>query len=264
MIKILHVWDLSGVACTIAKYQRKLGYTADVIKRAGFDPFGIMRFYQQRTIKTFYGGKFLKIAAKEAENYDIIHIHDLIRLVPLVKKQFPNKKIILHYHGSILRNTPKEKRKEAESKADKILLSTPDLTNYVEGIYLPNPVDTEHFSTRKIPVNNKALSLMTHNETKEILKKILKASGKSFEFEAISRQEKPVKYENMPNFLSNYEYLVDVKYINNEIVLAYSLLGLQALAVGLKVINHNLEVVKSLPEENRPEIVIKRIMSLYD
>lgn len=264
MVKILHVWDLSGVACTIAKNQRKLGHDSDVIKRAGFDRFGIMDFYEQKTIKTWYGNKFLKIASKEAENYDVIHIHDLIRLVPIIRKKYPRKKIILQYHGSVLRNNSPEQRKDAEEKADKIFVSTPDLTKYVDGTYVPNPVDTDHFSHRSIPKNNKALSIMTKNETEEKLRHLLESHKISLKFEAISRQENPIKYQDMPNFLANYEYFVDLKYIQGEIVFAYSLIGLQALAVGLKVINHNFEIVEGLPQEHRPENVAKKILELYE
>ena len=264
MTRILHVWDLSGVACTLAKFQKKLGHTADVIKRSGFDKFGIMEFYNQETVKSWYGNQFLKTAAKRAENYDVIHVHDLIKLIPMIKKKFPEKKVVLQYHGSILRNTPAEKRNESESIADAVLISTPDLKNYVNGIYLPNPVDIEHFSKKNVPKNNKALSLMTKNETEEALSEVIKSHGFSMDFEAIPREKEPIKYSQMPDFLANYEYVVDVKYINGKIVSAYSMVGLQALSVGLKVINHNLEIVEGLPAEHDPLNVTENVLKIYN
>ena len=39
MTKILHIWDQAGVACVLAKYQRRIGHDVKVIKRASFDKF---------------------------------------------------------------------------------------------------------------------------------------------------------------------------------------------------------------------------------
>lgn len=265
MTRILHVWDQAGVACTLAKYQRKLGHNADVIKRDGFDTFGIMDFYGEKTFKTLIGRGFLKLAMKYAENYEIIHIHDLIKLVPLIRKKYPDKTIILHYHGSLLRNTSADKRFDAESKVDKILVSTPDLTKFVDGTYLHNPVDIEHFSPRPVKENNLALSSMTLDENEQVLTKLLKSNEISLKLEAMSRKEKPVPYSNMPNSLANYEYLVDLKLVyNNNPMPAYGLLGLQALSIGLKVINHEYKITQGLPQEHYPDKVVEKLMKIYE
>lgn len=265
MTKILHVWDQASVACTLAKYQRKEGHEVRVIKRAGFDRFGIMDFYGEKTFKTFFGRGFLKIALKEARNYDIIHIHDLFKVVPQIRKKYPDKKIMLHYHGSILRNNPSNIRFEAESCSNQVLVSTPDLTKFVNAIYIQNPVDTEHFTPREINKNNKALSIMTKLENKETLKKLLKENGISLNLEAISREKKGIMYPELPTFLSNYEYLVDLKLIyDDKPMLAYGMLGLQALSVGLKVINYEYKITQGLPKEHKPERVTKRLLKIYD
>jgi len=66
MKKILHVWDQAGVACVLAKYQRRLGHDVKVIKRAGFDKFKIYSFHGEREFKTLLGFQFLKIAEKSS------------------------------------------------------------------------------------------------------------------------------------------------------------------------------------------------------
>jgi len=264
MLKILHVWDQAGVACTLAKYQQKLGHISTVIKRQGFDNFGILEFYGQKSHKTWSGDKFLKLATKEAENYDVIHIHDLVELVPRVKKNFKNKKIILHYHGSKLRKTPSDKRKEAENSANAILLSTPDLSRFADGIYVHNPVDVEHFSSRNIVQNNKALSLMSKTENAEELRNFLQENELKVDLNSIPRYEKPVLYRNMPQFLSNYEYYLDVKLIyDHDPMPALGLTGLQSLALGLKVINFEGKIKEGLPEYHKPENVVKEVMKCY-
>lgn len=264
MVSILHIWDVAGVACTLAKYQRKSGHIADVIKRHGFDKFKIMEFYQQKSIKSWYGGKFLKIAAKEAENYEVIHVHDLIKLVPLLKKKFPQKKIILHYHGSLLRKTIPEIRREAEAKADKVLVSTPDLTQFVDGTYLPNPVDTDHFFPRNIPQNNEGISLMSKEESEGIIIDFLNKNKINVKFNPLKRYNDPIFYKNMPNFLSEYEYFVDLKIVHEGKPMAYfGLTGLQALSLGLKVINFEGKIKTELPDEHKPENVIKKLTKFY-
>jgi hypothetical protein len=265
MTKILHVWDQAGVACVLAKYQQKLGHESKVIKRAGFDKMKIFSFYRGTEFKTMFGSKFLKIAEKEAGKYDIIHVHDLFNLVPNLKKKYPNKKIILQYHGSRLRKTPQEKRSKDECFADKILVSTPDLKEFVDSEYIPNPIDTEHFSIKKKIRNNKALCIMTESETKEEVSKFLKKYKIELNYDEISRKDNPVLYNDMPNFLSHYEYYIDLKIDelgNNRKFL--SMTGLQALSLGVKVLNYNFKIINKLPEQHYPENVIEKLMKIYN
>ena len=97
-MRILHIWDQAGVSCVLAKYQRRLGHEVFVFKKHGFDPFDIMPYYGDKAItlkKTKYAMKSLFVP----ENYDIIHIHDLWQLVPVIRALWGDKKkLILHYH----------------------------------------------------------------------------------------------------------------------------------------------------------------------
>jgi hypothetical protein len=263
MTSILHIWDQAGVGCILAKYQEQIGHETLVIKRKGFDKFGIFSYYKGKEVKSFLAMQFLRIAEKLASNYDIIHIHDLMELVPRIKKKYNGKKVILHYHGSRLRNTSQEERENYEKYADLILVSTPDLKDYVDGEYLPNPVDTKLFSHRDVIHNEKVLSFMTESETPEIIEKLLKKQKINLKYETISRKEKPILYEEMPKFLSNYEYLIDLKYFNGAPIPAYSTLGLQALSLGLKVLNHNYEIVEGLPDIHKPENVVQELEKKY-
>ena len=263
MTKIIHFWDQAGVSCVIAKHQRRLGHKVEVIKRAGFDPFGIIDFYGETTIKTLLGRGFLKFAIKKAKDFDVIHIHDLIKLVPQMRSQFNDKTIILHYHGNFTKDIIPENRKDAESCADTVLVSTPDLLKYVDATYLENPVDIDHFSSREINQNNQAVSLMTKAETKEAVENQLTSHGYSLNLNAIPRNLKPVPYSSMPEFLEKFEYLVDIKFYQGKVIQAFSLLGLQALSLGLKVINYEYKITQGLPKEHYPENVLKKLMKIY-
>ena len=143
-MKILHVWNIAGVASILAKYQAKLlRWKTWVITRRAYDRYGL----------TIYG-EALNVSAKVfkfktllmSRKYDIIHVHSLDEIIPILKLLYPKKKVIIHYHGTDTRGKWKE-RKNYWEKADRVLVSTPDLLqgapNHV--IYLPNPVDTELF-----------------------------------------------------------------------------------------------------------------------
>ena len=40
--------------------------------------------------------------------------------------------------------------------------------------------------------------------------------------------------------------------------------GLEALACGLQVLNHELKYVKGLPEEHKPEVVASKMLDIYN
>ena len=265
MNKILHIWDQAAVSCTLAKFQRKLNYETQVIKRAGFDPFGIINFYGEKEVKPKFRNNFYKVALKKAQNYDIIHIHDLFELVPKMRRRFINKAIILHYHGTILRNTHQSVREESECLANKVLVSTPDLKQFVDGIYLPNPVDTEHFSPRISKKNNKAICIMSSSENEQVVEKLLYDKNFDMEIDFMSREKQPISYSAMPDFLSNYEYFVDLKLIyEGKPAPVFAMLGLQALSLGLKVINYKFKVKNNLPIEHKPENVVNQLIHIYN
>ena len=102
-MKILHVWDQAGVACILAKQHRKQGHEVRILKRAGYDPFGISQFYGEPLLD-MDGKSFLKFAVKQADGYDAVHVHSIYKIIPDLRKKYPDKKLVLHYHGSEVRD----------------------------------------------------------------------------------------------------------------------------------------------------------------
>lgn len=265
-MKILHIWDIGGDSYLLAKYQRKLGHQSDVIKNYGFDPYGHISFYGGNEFKTrIWVGEFYFYCLWKSRNYDLIHVHYLYKLIPLLRKFFPKKKIILHYHGSDCRYTPLAKRKKAEKMADVVLLSTPDLKEFVpEGLYVPNPIDTEHFK-KKTPISDKAFTLLPPNHTFDLIKNHLTANNIDIEFEAIDTKTSTIQYRDMPKVMSKYGLYIDLKFtINQTLINSLSNTGRQALAGGLKVLNYNLKFLQGLPLEYEPENVAKNLESIYN
>ncbi|MBS7606180.1 glycosyltransferase, partial [Candidatus Bathyarchaeota archaeon] len=139
-MRILHIWNTAGVASVIAKFMDRLfGTKSLVVHRRAFDPFGVTTYGElwDCGAKTF-ALKCLVLARK----FDIIHIHSFDKLIPYLKFLYPNKPIVLHYHGSDIRGKWLQKEKRW-SKADAILYSTQDVVNEETpkiAIYSPNPV----------------------------------------------------------------------------------------------------------------------------
>lgn len=266
MLKILHVWDIGGDSYITAKFQRLLGHEVDVIKKSGFNPYGLVEYYNgiEFTPKIWVGEFYLYLLIK-SRNYDLIHVHSFYQLVPLLRKFYPHKKIILHYHGSDCRRTPPEKRKNAERLSNKLLLSTPDLKKYVpEGEYVPNPIDTKLFE-HKLPTNTKAFTILQRRNKIEPIQNFLSENNFDLKYDIYESGKNPIPYVKMPELFYRYGTYIDIKFEfpDKEIISAISNAGRQALACGLKVLNYELKYIDVFPNEHKPENVVSKLEEIY-
>jgi glycosyltransferase involved in cell wall biosynthesis len=302
-MRILHIWDQAGVACILAKYQSRQGHSASVLRIKGQDKYGINRFYEEFVIYSSQED-FIQRSLKEAEAAQLIHIHSRLDvLFPLREKFGKSKKIILHYHGTDIRglvsskeNSPKSsgeisrfpyvfpqtksflrrilRRKsssykihmKAQTTADAVLVSTPDLLSLAEGAtYLPNPIDTEHFKPDEIPRNDRKRALTIDTEATDVRRTLKYCNSHNIdtEIEVYDRTQKPVMYGKMPNFLKGYDIYVDVRYVNGRILENLSKTALESLACGLEVLDHRLEYRRGLPTEYKPSSVLSKISNFY-
>ena len=203
-----------------------------------------------------------------AREYDLIHVHYHSIFVPLLKAVY-DCPVIMHYHGSDVReNWGAHKRSE---KADEILVSTADLLRGApDRVYwLPNPVDTELFSLMSWTENENRdrMNLAVHfskgadDEAREL------ANGFGLEL-TIFNQKFP--HKELPVILSQFEYFIDVQRDFKDRLLPVagpsvgSKLSLEALSIGLKVIDRYGEVRDSLPIYHRPERVARALFRIYD
>ena len=264
-MRILHIWDQAGVSCVLAKYQRRLGHEVFVFKKHGFAPFGILPYYGDKAItlkKTKYALKCLFIP----EKYDIIHIHDLWQLVPVVRALWGDKKkIILHYHGTILRRTPKMTRMVAERIADKVLVSTKDLLQYGNFTYLPNPVDTELFyKPSQITMNNTASVTIKGEMTVAAVEDVLTKHHVDVKLDPTAWKAQKVPYGRMPENLVRNQYFIDLFLYKGEVQDAHTLTGLQAMALGIGTFCSDYKIHYALPHEHYPENVVNQLERIYD
>ncbi len=256
-MKILHIWNTAGVASVLAKYQSKvLGWHTWVITRRSYDRYGLTIYGE--ALKTGTSTFVLK-ALSLARKFDVIHVHSLDKIVPLFKLIYPSKPLILHYHGSDIRNKW-ELKKKIWKKADLILVSTPDLLSGAPEnvVYLPNPVDTELFRPVHGSKNpNSALYIIKRQAGERIDWAYEVAEKLGLELTIIDRVASPIPHIELPRFLNRFEYYIDRKHIPS-----LSKTALEALACGLKVVNWKEEIVEGLPSEHKPDKVVNKLYKI--
>jgi len=260
-MKVLHVWNTAGVASTLAKYQSKiLGWRTWVLTRKVYDKYGFTTYGKAMTLPNTI---FKLILLYTIRNYDIIHVHSLDELLPKIKDLYPNKPVILHYHGSEIRNKW-SLRKRYWKLADVIIVSTKDLLESAPQervYYLPNPVDTEIFKPiLSIRIKNTALFIYDNHPKYKASLEWAKSIAKKKRLKLIvhNRAVKPIKFLDLPLFLNRFEYFIDHKWTP-----ALSKTALEALACNVKVIRWDGKVIENLPSQHKPENVIKALIKIY-
>ena len=268
-MKILHIWDAAGVASVISKWQRKmLGHETKVIKNSKHDHLGITKFYDGTMIKNKWW--FVALSIIEARKYDIIHCHDAWFVVIPIKLLYPKKLLVMHYHGSLVRNNIKPVlRKIWEKFTDIILVSTPDLLDFEYDkapMYIPNPVDTELFHPVEIPKNGKVFSSLKRNSDPDRITEMIRDMGIKGTIDLQKNEigyTNGIPYHNFPGKLSQYEYYADIIIMADKICKAHSMCGLQAMSMGLKVIDWDSIIHTGLPDRHTPENVTMFVEKAY-
>jgi len=258
-LKVLHIWNTAGVASIIAKYQAKLlGWKTWVITRRQYDRFGLTVYGEAISCRARI---FKLISLIKSLNYEIIHVHSLDEIIPLIKKILPWRKVIIHYHGSDIRGRWRE-RERYWSMADLVLVATPDLLENAPKTvtYLPNPVDTELF--KPIPELRRpgtALYIVKHHEDEDVNWPRRVAEKLNLKLTIRDRLKEPIPYRELPKILNQFEYYIDRNYIKS-----LSKTALEALACKCKVVRWDEKVIEKLPEKHKPENVVMKLRELYE
>jgi glycosyltransferase involved in cell wall biosynthesis len=263
-MKILHVWNTAAVPSILSKFLRRKGVASDVIMRGAFDRYGFKKFYANCT--TNYDVSvmdFFLIALKKASDYDIIHIHSVDKLVPLIK--FCHKKpVLLHYHGTDIRGRGRNFIKKVyRSFSNGMLVSTPDLlTDLPKAIHIPNPVDIDLFQRthRRVDAKGRALFFLKYPDNRVIIDTVKKyAEKKGLKLEIYDRryQGESILYEKLPQLYNRYEYFID-----RIILKDLSKMALEALACGVKVIKDE-HILTDLPKSHDPYNVTEKLIVYY-
>lgn len=249
-MKVLHMHGIGSIPNTLGRYMDQHFNTENlVITLKKWDRFGHMVSGEVWDhYRRIFSLRFLLLARK----FDIIHLHDRPYYLSYLHKLYPGKKLIIHLHGSSIRGQWDEKEKELRY-ADKIFVSTSDLLKGApDGVLLlRNAVDTERFS----PQNKQALGKALTRSYGAIFESVKAAHENSL---TLTFMPDLVSYEDMPKLLGRFEYFIDIKRnpLGNDLLTrggVLSMTGLQALAVGSKVIDSEGKIFKRLPCEHTPK-----------
>jgi len=259
-MKILHIWSCAGVSSLIAKYMDFRHDThSDVIITEKWDKLGLNTYNTTRIkSKPMFGLRGLAMARK----YDLIHVHYHSIFIPFLKFLY-DKPVIMHFHGSDVRENWGARLPRIK-KADRILVSTKDLLTGapVGTLWLPNPVDTMKFKpVSGTPPRDSALTF-SYGADKEA-----QAIADHYNLELDIIKE-PIHHNLIPQIMADNEYYIEVKRDFRDRLLydgsTLSKAGLEALAMGLKVISKDLSIREGLPEIHRPENVADSLFGLYE
>lgn len=265
--KVINIWNTCGIGGLLAKYlEMYFDYDTIAIARKSHDVFHHSN--NKTLVWDNRASVWLMKCILKAKSYDIIHIHGGVQWLPYFRMIYPNKKIVLHLHGTKIRG---RWDKEDVSKADLILVSTSDL---LEGspdsvLYLPNPVDEELINQINSLNNVKEKGWAFHVNRYAVDKAKEYASLHNLELNLFNRDKLFYNHYDFLSHLSEWEYYIDVKrdfpkHVYGHIILkAVSLTGLEALALGCKVINWDNKVLEGLPLEHKGENVAKRLHEIY-
>src|SRR5215831_8922847 len=300
MLRILHVFDVAGVAFVLAKFQKLQGHESKVITTGSSDKYGIKDFYRDGNIFVKSENELLKDSLIYARSADVIHIHGRIDALLFLRNELGlSKTIILHYHGTDIRGLKKIKlphrsslsdlaiksihkyrrirdkmllRSRLHEKAQKmsngVIVATPDLLSRAKGaVFIANPVDTEHFfpdiSNNRTLSGRDALTMDTEATDCNLTMQYCRKNSVSLNIDIYDRMKKPIMYRDMPIFLKRYAVYVDIRYVNGQILPNLSKTALEALGCGLRVLDYNLQYHDNLPVEHQPLNVLSQIESLY-
>ena len=229
------------------------------------DPFGFLSYYgEDRQDKTAQDWMH-DVVSNQVPNYDIIHIHFIWQLVPLLKSRYPEKKVIMHFQGSDARQFPNDKERiMAMEMADAVMYSIGDIKH----LMTPNatrfyaPIDSELFAPR--PLGDKKLLMLTQprKEDKEACIRFLDNIDIG-EVHIMDRTKSRIEYYLMPAFLSQFNTYVDIRYQDGEVINDWSSTASQCLNMGMDVIDWNGKVNKGLDDIYKSENIMKQIGDIY-
>lgn len=190
----------------------------------------------------------ISFSPEDVSGYDIIHGHySLTKPVLKAARKAGRKNIpfILHSHGSDVRLIKKDGPEKlplyhrivsryVRKKADRVLLSTPDLLEWTEGLYVPNPVDIEKFRPMDVEKRDRVLLMGRFVEGGGILDVIKKNEsydcinwGDDIDFPSNVNTLDFLPHDELPELLNRYERMI------GPLVDPVSLARLEAMASSL-------------------------------
>lgn len=267
--RVVHFWNICGIGGLLARYlDRDFPYESVAVDRGHANRFG---HNNEKTL--VWENRAMVWLARcfwYSRNFDFIHVHSGIQWLKYYRMLNPGKKIIIHLHGTKIRGRWDQ---EPDLRyADQIIVSTPDLLEgSPEGTqYLPNPVDEELiFKINELKII-KEEGWAFHVNRYAIDKAKEYADLHGLKLNLFNRNGPQTYYhEDFLAHLNEFEFYIDVKrdfpghIAEAKILQAHSMTGLEALALGCKVINWEGKIRKGMPQEHRSFNIVSKLHGIY-
>lgn len=232
-LRVLFLWNTAGALVPIAEWLLDNGHNAKIIMNKQFDVFG--QSSNSRASKMVGSSKEYWIeVVRQLIKYDPTHIHVNSSLPSLVLARIlrPTTPIVFQYHGSRIRY--RESVHEETELADKVIVSTPDLSDY--GEWYDRPVDEMFYYRGNRKVRTALMFYGTHfmKDLRKDAKKWCEERGLDLTIVERGTHEN-IPYSQMPTFLSQFEYFLDFKGYGDP--RAISRLAIEAYACGCKIVS---------------------------
>jgi len=253
---------MAGVAEMLTEESIKQGHKSIVLQMKSLDPFGFGSYYGN-TIYFDSVDKLLQTAWELSNTADYIILHDFVEYY----REFPENKLILYFHGTKLREFLKNDVEFHRIKDKfKIIVSTPDLLDIIpDALYLPAPCDRNLF--KENPQKNGKWLTINRDYQKEFIEKKIRTRYPDVEYR--NRQKEIIPYDQMPQYLSQYENYVDWKFDYSKpepkSISASSCTAIQALSCGCRVWDKDgLELSPMLLLLHDSKIVTKKFLEFLN
>ena len=291
MKRVGHFWNICGIGGLLARYldaEFPGEYQSVAVDRGHAD------VYSQNNEKTLVWDNSAKVWLAKcflyARKLDIIHVHVGVQWLPYYRNLYPGKKLVIHVHGSKIRG--RWDKEPNVGLADGILVSTPDLLEGApEGsVYLPNPIDEELIARVKYGLalegtEMKQGAFHVDRYASDIAKEYAEANG--LDLTIFNRDETPLPHPEFLKLMGQHEFYINVErsrflqeldshevYVDvkrdfpgyayeNKVLEAFSLTGLEALALGCRVIDWKGDIHEGLPQEHTGKEIAKTLNEFY-
>jgi hypothetical protein len=255
-MKVLCIWDIANVASTLYEELGKLGVNMRIIYRHSESPWG------ESPHVTYWDHPKAVLGAcliLEAKKHDLVHLNSKDYFLPFLRKAYPKKPILMHYHGTDIRERWEEKRHLWEL-ADKVIVSTKGLLDGAPSSveWLPNPIDRRRFPSGPVGSGCVHFSHGCDEDAKMLAKRY------GLELTILPRN---VPREKMPETLRRFSHIIPLKFEPGKGLLCCteeqrSVTELEALSLGLSSVKFD-GIHSGFPPEHDSVVVARRLYEIY-
>ncbi|MDD5022723.1 MAG: hypothetical protein PHU63_00985 [Candidatus ainarchaeum sp.] len=256
-IKIIHFNNIANVSTVLKKEMEKYGIDIYIIgfeNKFNFYSDILIRNYEKSNIllKIYKRIKVLpKIISIDSHILHFNYNSIIWSYLDLILWKLLGKKIIIHRHGSDIRN--KQESILVKLLADKILVSTPDLLRYTPTAeWIPNPIDVYKLNPI-FKTKNKKVTIV-HAPTKQNIK------GTDFIVKCMNNLKKKYDFEFLLIENMDHEKALEI-YKKADIIIdqiklgAYGVFSIEGMALGKPVVCY---ILKDLYNKNCPIVNVNK------